>query len=437
MPKKKATKRAETALRRQAYALQLSGARQRLKVARANLRSAPRRAREACKRARARHLEWKRVATALLKKEIKDLKQHAIDWPKKKRGELAIEVKRRESEVCEHCSKAGRARVQRESLGLYLEAQKDVGQLEGENQARSAANAERRKTPRSQKLKADSPAWRRAVAEEESAEEVRNNLDTEEERALWDIMKGKIHAGPRMSRTEAFAHWMHDNSADVSRLLTKYYERLEREADREVARYLREGPEGMSATDAAGFLGAALGAPVLGFAPMLTPALKKKKHDEPAHEPEVTWEVGEPEPPIESTLMERSAELRDSRTGTAVYWSADTLSGSVELEGSFAADEGAYTLWVAPDSTVVMAPGIVAAWKRKTFDLGPGATTARRVGPLEALAPSELLRRVLFIVETGEDYPGTLRTLHVPDEDEVSPPKKRRRRRKPLEPVPF
>src|SRR4051794_3674847 len=159
MPKKKATKRAATALRRQAYALQLSAARDRLKVARANLRSAPRRAREACKRARDRHLEWKRVATDTLKKEIADLKKHAREWPPKKRAELALEVKRRDEEVCKHCSKEGRARIQREALGLYLESQKEVGGLQEEADSQRAANAERRKLPKSRKLKPDTAAW--------------------------------------------------------------------------------------------------------------------------------------------------------------------------------------------------------------------------------------------------------------------------------------
>jgi hypothetical protein len=69
----------------------------------------------------------------------------------------------------------------------------------------------------------------RKVAKAESDHSVEVNLSADE-LTVWREVKGKIHGNARMSRTEAFAHWMHEHSGDVARILEADAERGYREA---------------------------------------------------------------------------------------------------------------------------------------------------------------------------------------------------------------
>lgn len=57
----------------------------------------------------------------------------------------------------------------------------------------------------------------------ESDDEVRRNLDPELA-IVWEKVKGEIKPGRASSRTEAFFQWVHDNSADVSRIIAEHAE---------------------------------------------------------------------------------------------------------------------------------------------------------------------------------------------------------------------
>ncbi len=95
----------------------------------------------------------------------------------------------------------------------------------------------------------------RAESRAESDDEVRNDIPPELA-PVWEKVKRTIQATPRMSRTEAFLHWVHDNSATVERLIdesvTEQLAALERE-EKEHAREIRKssrykrGPEHLAA----------------------------------------------------------------------------------------------------------------------------------------------------------------------------------------------
>ena len=57
----------------------------------------------------------------------------------------------------------------------------------------------------------------------ESDDEVRRNLDPELG-IVWEKVKGEIKPGRASSRTEAFLHWVHENPADVSRIIAEHAE---------------------------------------------------------------------------------------------------------------------------------------------------------------------------------------------------------------------
>ena len=77
---------------------------------------------------------------------------------------------------------------------------------------------------------AHKPSKRTSAAERDHEVEV--NL-TPDELTVWRQVKAKIHASPRMSRTEAFSHWLHEHSGEVVRILEQEAERGYREALRE------------------------------------------------------------------------------------------------------------------------------------------------------------------------------------------------------------
>lgn len=70
---------------------------------------------------------------------------------------------------------------------------------------------------------------RRAEAIRESDDEVRRNLPPDLAR-IWNRVKhtAGMRGGKRISRTERFLQWVHDNSATVERMLTEEAERAER-----------------------------------------------------------------------------------------------------------------------------------------------------------------------------------------------------------------
>lgn len=79
------------------------------------------------------------------------------------------------------------------------------------------------------------PAGRVATAERrrESDDEVRGSIDDPQLLPVWDRVKHRIRATPRMTRLEAFMQWVHDHSAEVLEI-------IDQENERAVARLVAE-----------------------------------------------------------------------------------------------------------------------------------------------------------------------------------------------------
>jgi hypothetical protein len=88
-----------------------------------------------------------------------------------------------------------------------------------------AATAEQRAAGRAR-------AARAAEVLAESDDRVRHDLDTEDERLLFELVRTTIKPTARMTRTEAFFQWMHDHASNVPGILARYHAE---QADREWA----------------------------------------------------------------------------------------------------------------------------------------------------------------------------------------------------------
>ena len=75
-------------------------------------------------------------------------------------------------------------------------------------------------------------AARAAEVLAESDDRVRNDLDTEDERLLFELVRAHIQPTTRMTRTEAFFQWMHDHASNIPGILARYHTA---QADREWA----------------------------------------------------------------------------------------------------------------------------------------------------------------------------------------------------------
>jgi hypothetical protein len=75
-------------------------------------------------------------------------------------------------------------------------------------------------------------AARAAEVLAESDDRVRNDLDTEDERLLFELVRTTIKPTARMTRTEAFFQWVHDNASNIPNILARYHSE---QADREWA----------------------------------------------------------------------------------------------------------------------------------------------------------------------------------------------------------
>lgn len=75
-------------------------------------------------------------------------------------------------------------------------------------------------------------AARAAEVLAESDDRVRNDLDSDDERLLFELVRTSIKATPRMTRTEAFFQWMHDHASNIPGILARYHSE---QADREYA----------------------------------------------------------------------------------------------------------------------------------------------------------------------------------------------------------
>lgn len=185
----------------------LRRARAAVKEARAQKRGAKGRARKACAEARKRVRLWARDERVRVREEVRQLKESV------KQRIAAAELEARST-----CS-AGLADADARSRAAKTAAE------------RLAAEREARRLERNWKGKGTHRPSKREVREE-SDDEVRNNLD-QDSAIIFDRVRHRIKTTARMSRTEAFTHWLHDHPADAQRILEKHFEE-------DVSRLVRE-----------------------------------------------------------------------------------------------------------------------------------------------------------------------------------------------------
>jgi len=200
-PLSRSTRAQLVALARSNDRERLARLRRKLKEARAAKRASKKRAREVCAAAKAAVRAFARDERARLKTERERLKRE--------RAELGPEIKRRRAAACDVCV-TGKERAELDGAEAVRVARAALAD-EREQQAiarrwRSSSS----KAPKGAALVAE----RRA----ESDDEVRANLSGDELR-IFERVKARIRPTGRMSRTEAFAQWVHDHSADVARIV--------------------------------------------------------------------------------------------------------------------------------------------------------------------------------------------------------------------------
>lgn len=187
-----------------------------------------RRARAALKQARALKASSKLRA----KETCRSAREQVRAWAVNERLRVRDDVKRMREET--RATIAGKRQ--------HVRATCSTGKLEavttGDSQiqtARATLDQEREQARReriwrgSGKPKAQTTA---REARQESDDEVTGSL-TGDELFVWEAVKSKIRSTDRMSRLEAFQHWIHEHSGEVARILDAQYAgdvaRLERE----------------------------------------------------------------------------------------------------------------------------------------------------------------------------------------------------------------
>jgi len=181
---------------REAAALRLKRARQAVADARRDKRTARARARQLCNAARAAFRVWLTREREALAAAIAALRER-----------LKLETVKQRAKVAACCGKDERDRVRAASdLRIQTAREKLAALLE----------EQKREKIWTQPVRAADRRTRR----DESDHSVEVNL-TPDQLVVWRKVKTKIHGTDRMTRTEAFQHWMHDNSADVGRILAE------------------------------------------------------------------------------------------------------------------------------------------------------------------------------------------------------------------------
>lgn len=212
MPKARPTSHRRWLLKmaREADRERLRRARAALKQARELKRSSRLRAREACKAARVAVRDWAKAERVRVREDVARLRLEAKN---------AIAQRREHARTT--CS-TGRLEVQT---------------LDTEVKGARATLVSEREQARLQRIwsgkgKAPTGAARAREVRQESDDEVRGNLSGDE-LYVWERVKSKIKPRDRMSRLEAFQHWMHEHGGEVARILEQQYAgdvaRLERE----------------------------------------------------------------------------------------------------------------------------------------------------------------------------------------------------------------
>lgn len=174
----------------------LKRARERVKIAQRERRQTVKRAATTCDRARKRLKIWLLKERARVHAQVQKIRTDL-------RARIASERTKART-----CCGPDRERVRAEALEQVARARAALEELRGRAVLQRLWS---RKDARG-------PQLTRADRRSESDSQVEAELSTDE-LIVWRAVKGQIKASPRMSRFEAFAHWMHEHRADVLDIL--------------------------------------------------------------------------------------------------------------------------------------------------------------------------------------------------------------------------
>jgi hypothetical protein len=205
----------------------------KLRALRANIREAKQRKRVRLKEVTSNCREAQRVISARAKSA---------------RARLSASIQRTRAKARTVCD-VTRTDVRRAALAVIGEAIRD---LETERAEQHQLRAWTR--PQEKKSDARTSARRARELQQESDDEVRNNLEDPGLLIVWEAVKHKIKARGRTSRTEAFAEWLAEHpgeayeiqEADAVRALEEL-ERQERQLAKALGRRRYVEPEGLAA----------------------------------------------------------------------------------------------------------------------------------------------------------------------------------------------
>jgi len=201
------------------------------------------RARASSARAQLRALKGIRKQTAAEKRaEVRAWKargKEGVAMARAHLAELSLALKtatKATRELARYVAPGAQTLVEREATKALNEQQRrHAAELRGSAKSQKAAEAEiarYRAATAEQRKAAELRAARAAELLRESDDEVRNDLTTDDERLLFELVRTHIKPTPRMTRTEAFFHWMHDNASNIPGILARYHaERADREWD--------------------------------------------------------------------------------------------------------------------------------------------------------------------------------------------------------------
>lgn len=155
-----------------------------------------------------------REAIEVARERARERKRELRDRQKREAHELRAQL-RAERKVQRATLSARRRKVRDESTAAVDEAKRALELEREEQHERHGQVAMVASSPKRSRAEA---ARARHEEQHESDDEVRRDIP-EELAPVWEKVKRGIHATPRMSRTEAFLQWVHDNSADVMHLI--------------------------------------------------------------------------------------------------------------------------------------------------------------------------------------------------------------------------
>jgi hypothetical protein len=207
-----ATRRHLERAAREADRERLKRARRALQQAKADRRSSIRRARDLCKAAKAALAKWRREARKQLRAEVVALREQARRWPREQRAALRQEIDRRRSQVCGMCV-TGRKSARLRGTEAVKAAKR---RLADEKAAQAREKLWAKRTP----IGTPKGAAKAVEKRRESDSDVEANLSPDE-LTVWRSVKARVKGSPRMSRLEAFQHWLHEHGAEVAELLER------------------------------------------------------------------------------------------------------------------------------------------------------------------------------------------------------------------------